>query len=566
MKGIYASAALGAMALVAFAVFGENTFVHLAWLASVVVLLTSFVMHLPTPRLSVSRFAWPHAGLLLLLLGIAILARSVSTFADLPLNVDGDCASVGLEARALLNDATPKLFGFRWAGMPVLGYLPPWLSLRFVGNNLVGLNTSGAVEGVLSVVGLYFLGRTLFSPRVGLIGAACCSWPPWRTPPPAARRPTSTRSSSWLLPCCSSSWDGSARAAGPWCLAAFSAPSICRCISPVGCWPLFFWPSSSSWGCQIARNSVSAFPCWGSGCLQAPSPSVPCSWSSPPTSSLPFLAHARCSSSIRTCSLTCAACITWIVLSRSFLRTPGARCCFSISTRTPLLNSAFGILCWTQSRAASLPWVSGSRPFERAVSGRTLLILWTVLGVVSGAVLTNNSPFWPRLIVLLPPVALLAALALDAGLSWFDAWRPRTLRSSHALAIAAAIALVMWIGVRNWTVYIESKGTYAEGRARIARFLEDQPAGTDAYLVTAGDWSIKDRIFEFMVPGVFEGQLAPDQVNSEIPKLGHKALLILTAEQAALVSSLEQRFPEGATRVGGGNSPNEVVFYAFQFP
>src|SRR5207247_8529424 len=45
--------------------------------------------------------------------------------------------------------------------------------------------------------------------------------------------------------------------------------------------------------------------------------------------------------------------------------------------------------------------------------GNSLMLAWTALGLLLGCFLTVNPPFWARLMFLLPPTALLAALALE---------------------------------------------------------------------------------------------------------------------------------------------------------
>jgi hypothetical protein len=101
---------------------------------------------------------------------IALITRA--TISQHYLNVDGDFADVGLQARALATGQQQQIFAYGWAAIPILGYLPSALTMMVFGTGLAGLNASGLVEGLLIIIGVYLLGRDLFHARVGLFAAA----------------------------------------------------------------------------------------------------------------------------------------------------------------------------------------------------------------------------------------------------------------------------------------------------------------------------------------------------------------------------------------------------------
>ncbi|HSJ90162.1 MAG TPA: glycosyltransferase family 39 protein [Anaerolineales bacterium] len=165
-----ASIFLAALAIFLFVKFGESTVIILIWIASILFLFLATLKDVRIARLHL-REDWIYPAALAGLLVIAAWTR-LYKLTTLPYNFDGDFASVGLEARAILTGQYKHIFAFGWADIPILGYFPPYLTMKLFGDNLFGLNTSGVIEGLLVIVGVYLLGRDLFQPRVGLLAAA----------------------------------------------------------------------------------------------------------------------------------------------------------------------------------------------------------------------------------------------------------------------------------------------------------------------------------------------------------------------------------------------------------
>jgi hypothetical protein len=197
--------------------------------------------------------------------------------------------------------------------------------------------------------------------------------------------------------------------------------------------------------------------------------------------------------------------------------------------------------------------------------GCALLIAWTVLVMLTGSLLMGDSPNWPRLMILLPPTALLAALALNVIYELINHTLEPIGNWTRSIAPAMLFLCLLGVGVFNWNTYIEVRGTYATVRTRIARYLVEQPDSTKAYLVST-DFGYRDREFEFLGPGRLVGNLAPQQVMPGIAPVGTPTLLILTAEQSELVQQLPSLFPSGSAEIHTGNSPNEIAFYVFRLP
>jgi 4-amino-4-deoxy-L-arabinose transferase-like glycosyltransferase len=195
--------------------------------------------------------------------------------------------------------------------------------------------------------------------------------------------------------------------------------------------------------------------------------------------------------------------------------------------------------------------------------GAALVLVWTVLSVVVGCFLTGNPPFWARLMILLPPTMLLAALALNVIYELVNLDLERIGLAQLPLAPAFLVLCMIWVGVQNWNTYVELKGTYGTSRTFMARYLADQPPTTRAYLVSEG-FGYQDREFDFFAPGRLVANLTPEQVESKISSAGTPTLVIVTPERADILQQLQKHFPSGSVETHTGNSPNEIVFYVFR--
>jgi hypothetical protein len=194
--------------------------------------------------------------------------------------------------------------------------------------------------------------------------------------------------------------------------------------------------------------------------------------------------------------------------------------------------------------------------------GAWLIVTWIALGVVFGCFLTVNPPFWPRLIILLPPVALAAGSSFDLLYEYVRV-RVNHFGRPASMALPVIVALAFFgMGILNWNAYVDAKGTFALPRTRIARYIADQPASARAYLVS-NDFTSHDREFNFLIPGRLFANLTPQQAEGSIAPVGSPTLLIVTPENADLAKQLEQLYPGGPM---SGNTPSEIAFYVFHLP
>ena len=114
--------------------------------------------------------AFPEAGwpVLAIILAVVLLV-SLWRLAALPVEIDGDTASHGLQALEMISGRTTDIFAPGWANIPLLAFVPAALGMMFSDNLLVGLRLAGVYAGLLTVFGTWLLGCEIFRrpPRFG---------------------------------------------------------------------------------------------------------------------------------------------------------------------------------------------------------------------------------------------------------------------------------------------------------------------------------------------------------------------------------------------------------------
>jgi hypothetical protein len=549
--GLLAAIALSAGAVGLFMRSGEAPIVVAMWLASIVALFAAQVRRLRFERPRVTR-----DGLLFIMRAYALTT--------LPHNFDGDFASVGLQARAIATGQEQRIFAYGWAAIPMLGYYPAAITMALFGTSLFGLNSSGVIEGILMIVGIYLLGRDLFHPRVGLIGAALMTV--------SYAHLAASRQACYIDPVVflvfaiyffvvglrEGRW-GATVASGlltALCIQTYYSGRIVVFI--VGFMLVYLLVFRRAW----LRSRGWTVALWALAVLIALGPM------------LVVFARDLDGFMSRTREV--------FILSPEIVK--HMQGVYQVTTIPEMMlqqlrHTALMFNYYTDSSTQfgfRRPFLDpftmtlfvlgiGFALFHWRRFGAVLILAWTVLGVLAGCFLTANAPFWPRLLILLPPVALLPALATDAIYERMKRGLERLGNAAGLLVPAALIAILVVVGISNWNTYVEVKGSYATARTDIGRYLMDQPASTLGYLVSQ-DMSFRDREFEFLAPGRLVSDLKPEQIKGDIPRVGKPTLLILTQEQSKLMETLPRIFPGGTAETHAGNSPDEVAFYVFRLP
>jgi hypothetical protein len=168
-----------------------------------------------------------------------------------------------------------------------------------------------------------------------------------------------------------------------------------------------------------------------------------------------------------------------------------------------------------------------------------LPLAWIVLTFGLGGVLTYDPPYWPHLNLVLPAVALIAALGADELIRVL-APAPGTLR--RAALVAATAATLGFTGVTNWLTYYAFVEDNAGPRIRVARFVDDLPDGYTVYLMSDSFHAHEDafRFFNRDVPMV---DVSPGSLRAAAESAQGPAVFVLVGHDEA-VPVLTARHPD----------------------
>ena len=557
----FLSISFAALSIFLFVEYGESKIVVLCWIASI---LSLFIASLGDFRIARLRLPqdWMYLAALAGLLAIAAWMR-IYKLTTLPYNFDGDFASVGLEARAILTGQYQHIFAFGWADIPILGYFPPYLTMKLFGDDLFGLNMSGVIEGLLIILGVYLLGRDLYHPRVGMLAAALLTV--------SYAHLAASRQATYIDPVLFLVYGIyflllGLRQGRAWaivvsgvltvfCLQLYFSGRVIVFI--IGFLLLFVWIFHRS----SLKSRGWALILWGMAFMIGMGPMLVVFGQHPNafltrTREVFILApdmvrHEMGVYHVNTIPAMLLQQARRTALMFHYYPDTGTQFGF----RRPFLDPFTAILFTLGLGYAVL---------HGRKLGNSLMVTWLLIGMILGCFLTGNPPFWARMMILLPPAALLSAIALD--LIYQQLRRGLHAIEPHATVFAPilTILVIILVGLINWNTYVSIKGTFATARTFIGRYLAELPASEHAYLVS-NDFNYKDREFEFLAPGRLVASIPPDQLGNNLP-LPYGSILIVTPEQQPAIQMLQQLYPNIFVETHAGNSPGEVAFYAVRMP
>ncbi len=555
-----ASILLALAAILLFSQRGESPIVVGLWMGSILLLLVSQFRRVRPHWPRIPREGWCYLALLTIVLLASLLTRTYQ-LASLPYNVDGDFAEVGNQARALATGQQQQIFGYGWAAIPMLGYLPAWTTMLLFGTGLVGLNMSGVMEGVLIILGVYLLGREFFNPRAGLFAAATLAV--------SYTHLAASRQSSYIDPAFALLFAvyflsiGLRKDQGWEVVLSGLLTALCLEMYYSGRLIVPFAGIALLYGIIFHRSWIlarwKALGIWSAAVLIALGPMLIIFARSPGSFnehmkqvfilSPPMISHMEGVFGVNTVSEMLLQQVRHTVLLFHYYPDKGTQFALQLPFLDPFLGVLFALGV-------------GYMLFNWRRLGAWLALSWTLLGIVLGCLLTGNPPFWPRLMILLPAMGLICGVALDLLYTHLES----DLNFSSSLVkiglpLVIGMALV-GLGIRNWNAYVKAKGTYATPRTRISYYLAGQPSSARAYLVSK-EFAYDDREFNFLIPGRLAANLTPEQAEAAITPVGSPTLLIVTPEETDVIQNFQGRYPGGPMI---GNSPGETAFYVFQLP
>ena len=513
-------------------------------------------------------FRWRHGLTLAAILGGAAWLR-FHLLAAIPQDLHGDMASMGLQARDILAGVAPGLFHQGWAEIPMLGFYPSVIGLAFVSNSILGLNVVPAAEGLLTLFGLYLLAWRLFdSHRLAALAAAILAvniphihfsrlaayMDPW----------------PWLVFAFVLLAHGlRARKGWPFPLAGllvglslqmyYSGRAALFILPAVALYLILLHPRTARRGW---RQWLGAAALLGLGVVIALGPSL-----------IYFLQHTDALLARSRAVFLFHPPVMTHLMGKYGVDSPAAVVWEQIKRSVLMFNAAhdtstqFG---YTHPMFTALlsPWVllgAGYSLRRWRRPGLGFACIWLIIILVTGSVLTNNAPFWPRLVGILPAAALLAGAALHAALKGLGLGQPvRSLLdpAPTAIAMLGLVMAFLLLGQRNWRDYFQTVNNNARAQARIGRYLDALPDSVTACSFSQ-PYQLNERTIAFLA---WPHQLLDLDPGVTGPLLdacpGPDRVWILSPHERSQLLRVQRRWPKGQLREHRDGA-GRVVFLSY---
>lgn len=505
---------------------------------------------------------WSEAGIVGLLCVAALIFRLPALTYSPPF-VHGDEANSGLLGR-LFNQGQAPLLSIAPSSLPMLSYAIAGLGMRLFGNGLIGLRLTNVVIGSASIVLTYLLGRELFNRRAAFLGAFVLAVTFLdvdlsRTGVHTLQGPVFVTLTLYLLV--------------RWLRHGGALSAFLTGLSAIADLQVY-------WGARVALLLVVALVIF-LGVRERP------------------LLEARARESVW---LFLGLVIAGLPVVSLFLATPGS---FSarnaaVSLFTPSTVRSWPALYGTSSTFLVLLQQAWRTWLTFTTLGDTSLnVGWdgTILDTVSAALLpaalllailrvrhwqyalllgwfgavfaagmaTISPPWWPRLAVFLPALALLIGVLLAEIVRFVDqAVTPR----SRPLALGGVALLLVCVIVGNARlVFVDYPSATLQADMMkptlIGDFLAHAPGADKTVLLSDGSFYVDYVTIQFLAPHAGGCTLVPGQPLSACSLTGASRLYVLFASRVNDLAWLRRQRPGGKTVYIGawGNGASRVMAY-----
>jgi 4-amino-4-deoxy-L-arabinose transferase-like glycosyltransferase len=524
---------------------GESSRTRFLWGVSIALLLLALASLRGSAERRVRRDddlpRLPAMLLLLLIAGIAFFLRFVD-LPNVPLDVHGDFASIGLGAREILQGRVPALFATGWASMPWAAYLPAALSMKVFGDSLFGMNMGAVIAGTVTVIGIYCLGSLLLNRSIALLAAAVSAV--GYTDIHFSRVSAYIDPVPWMvfgiyflilgLRSGRALWFG---VSGVLLAVGFEMYYSGRLAFLV---LILFFAYLAVFHRALVQSRWKGLLFLVIAGVVATGPMLLFHWRFFNT----FMARTREVYAFTSGNLKHllnkynTESPTRVLVEQvwrsllTFNYTPDSSTQFGFrhSMVNPMLAPLF--VLGTALSAARL-----------RQSSYALLFVWLASGVVVGSILTIDSPFWPRLVVLLPVVAILTGLGIYAAaraVLGVAARRPRPW-----LVLLPAAGMLALIGHQNWRWYFyDGPRTYVAPIVWVSRQIAQSPPGT-AFCMVRGPLNFADRVPQFLAKGHEMLDFPPERLKEHMPRcLAERRIwVIVPPDHDAVLALLNRRWP-----------------------
>lgn len=526
------------VSLILICITGENVLVQVLWAGGIALFLIYLGQDIrgsiqAIPDGGMKRGDW----LALTLICLAGFLLRFYRLAEIPSDLHGDLASHGLYTLEL-SRAPLRLFGFGDADYPLLNFDFSLAFMRIFGMNLYGLQMGSVISGTGTVLATFFLGRETAGKKVGLLAAAliAISYSHIHFSRTGLAEPAillivllfiflfmGLRRQETL-------WYGLAGISLGLCYQTFQYSRVSLVIILFLLGWLWLWKSTRA--LINLRNMLAA----AAGAVLALGPML-----------VLFLLHFG-EFLGRANVVTIANRDVYAHLMTKYNATSPLVMMLEQFTRTVFVFIApgdasphFYIGAPIVGAATAIFFLLGlGYSLYRIRDGRYFTLFnWIGLVLLMGGILTNDPPFFPHLLIVLPPVMILAGVGITRVWEWADT-RHKAWRIICSLIIWAGVVAA---GISGWQIYTRHTSDNAGTRTRIARYINGLPADTKILLVSQ-DNNSWDREYAFFNLGMQIIDLEPEDITGANAAVAAPPYsYVITSEYQDLVAGMQAAHP-----------------------
>lgn len=521
-------------------------------------------------------------GVILLVAGLALRLPGLT---DQPYAVHGDEAACGLEAFRWLNGGVSSLISVGWYGLPMAGYGIPALVMRVAGANLFGLRLSSVLLGVGTILLLYALVREFAGRRVAFVAAALMTVSHLsiqfsRMGIHYIHAPFVVLLTLWLL--ARSLRTNSVMAAVlagvglSLAMQVYFSARIIFAIVPLFLLGLFVLNRALLRGrlvllgwlvvsFLVAFGPLGVYFLQDTDSLKARSAEVL-------ILNMTDGMRAHLVSQFGTANLL-------TVLGRQLAAVP--LLVGGLADQSLQYGPLYPMFDALVAALITIGFFYALLHLKRPLC--LLAVIWVGCTVVAGGVLTIDMPWWPRLLVMLPALCLLAALALEAllravqrawlGLEWLlvPAAQARRWRA-WALGGLLALLVIGYSGSQSFHHYFVeypqqvNGNDYRTAYTNIGRYLADLPAGTQVILFSDDSLIWDYSTLQFLAPQIQGQQVdSPKALQAALASRSAPVLVIISPSKGADFETLRTRagaLPPGQYAIHAGVQ-GQLAFFTY---
>lgn len=523
---------------------GENALVRSLWGISMVSLVLSQAaiprVH-PGWRARLWKAAADFLPLLLILSAGAWLR--LHRLGVIPDDIHGDIASQGLEARAILQGQQTNLFTVGWSEIPMFDFWQMAAAMRLFGDNLFGLSMSAALHGILTLLGVYLLAQELFDRRVGLLAAALLAVS--YTHIHFSRIVTTASALTFAVFTfyflarglrgkggLSFALAGVSFGLG---LQVYYAARIMVVVLAL------FLPWLYLWQRDVIRRNMGGLALMALGGFCAFGPFFAFGLQYPALligrGNLVTIFNPQVVEHLQQkYGVGSFAGVVWENLKRTALL-------FSVYGDA---STHFGLSrpIVDEFTAVFLALGTGYALRRARQARHFLLLVWLIGTLFLGSFVSNDPPFWPHLVILLVPVVILAAVALER--LW---WAVATLVGEVGERLGGVLiaAALIYVGLGNWEVYYALVRDNAFPLVRLGRIIAALPPSVEVWLIK-GPFQGNERELAFMGYGHPIHVIEEEEAVNSAHLPATDALFVITPSHQAALEALRARYPDAVEK------------------